>query len=203
MVGGESLIRNLLLGHKIARRYGQVSKTGYSPFSWGQISQMPQIYQGFGIDVASFYRGINPLVAPQSEWIWEGPDGTQIIASRLSARPRYNVWYIIQRPVYWNEQDENNRWMSWGRGHGPFRFIDSEKADLDYQYAHPAFLYCQENVPVRAEQALREQDQDWTTPHRFWSAGHDSSCPDIREVRLIEDSNQALERSRRGLSQHD
>jgi mannosylglycerate hydrolase len=192
MVGGESLIRNLLLGHKIARQYGPVSKTGYSPFSWGQISQMPQIYQGFGIDVASFYRGINPLVAPQSEWVWEGPDGTQITASRLSARPRYNVWYIIQRPVYWNEQDENNRWMSWGRGHGPFRLIDGENSDLDYQYAHPAYLYREENLPERAWQALREQDQDWTTPHRFWSDGHDSSSPDIREIRLIEDCNRAL-----------
>jgi len=46
-VGGESLIRNLLLGHKIARRFGHVSKTGYSPFSWGQISQMPcRLLQG-------------------------------------------------------------------------------------------------------------------------------------------------------------
>ncbi|HLO18280.1 MAG TPA: glycoside hydrolase family 38 C-terminal domain-containing protein [Anaerolineales bacterium] len=192
IVGGESLIRNLLLGHKIARRFGPVSKTGYSPFSWGQISQMPQIYQGFGIDVASFYRGINPLVAPKSEWIWEGADGTQIIASRLSVRPRYNVWYIIQRPAYWNEENENNRLMSWKRGHGPFRFIDMEKSELDYQYAHPAFTYLEENIPPRAEQALQEQNADWTTPHRFWSAGHDSSCPDIREVRLIEDSNRAL-----------
>jgi hypothetical protein len=192
LVSGESLIRNLLLGHKIGRKYGQVAKTGYAPFSWGQISQMPQIYQGFGIDVTSFYRGINPLVVPQSEYIWEGADGTQILASRLSIRPRYNVWYIIQRPVYWNEQDENNRLMSWQRGHGPFRFVNLENAELDYQYAHPAFLYCEEAVPARAEQTLKEQDQDWTTPHRFWSAGHDSSCPDIREVRLIEDSNRAL-----------
>ena len=43
-VGGESLIRNLLLGHKIANEFGKVSKTGYSPFGWGQISQMPQLY---------------------------------------------------------------------------------------------------------------------------------------------------------------
>jgi len=192
LVAGESLIRNLLLGHKIGRKFGQVAKTGYAPFSWGQISQMPQIYQGFGIDVTSFYRGINPLVAPQSEYIWEGADGTQIIASRLSLRPRYNVWYIIQRPVYWNEQDENNRLMSWQRGHGPFRFVNLENAELDYQYAHPAFLYNEEEVPARAKQTLKEQDHDWTTPHRFWSAGHDSSCPDIREVRLIADSDRAL-----------
>ena len=192
MVGGELIIRNLLLGHQIAHRFGSVSKTGYSPFSWGQISQMPQIYRGFGIEVASFYRGINPMVAPKSEFIWEGADGTQIIASRLSIRPRYNVWYIIQRPVYWNEQDENNRLISWGRGHGLFRFVDAGKYDLDYQYAHPAYIYTEGNVSVRAEQALREQDNDWSTPHRFWSAGHDSSFPDIREVRLIDDSNRAL-----------
>jgi len=195
IVGGESLIRNLLLGHKIAHRYGDVSKTGYSPFSWGQISQMPQIYKGFGIDVASFYRGINPVVAPRSEWIWEGADGTQIIASRLGARPRYNVWYVIQRPVFWDEQNENNRWISWDRGNGLFKFIDGEKTELDYQYIHPLFQYIQENVAERAKQAIKEQDPDWTNPHRFWSEGHDSSCPDIREVRLIEDSHKALSAS--------
>jgi len=37
-VSGESLIRNLLLGHKMAKEMGHVSKTGYSPFGWGQIS---------------------------------------------------------------------------------------------------------------------------------------------------------------------
>ncbi len=103
-VGGESLVRNLLLGHRMAKKYGGVSKTGYSPFGWGQISQMPQIYSGFGIDVAMFYRGINTYVAPRSEFFWQSPDGTRIIGSRLGVRPRYNVWYMIQRPVFWGEE---------------------------------------------------------------------------------------------------
>jgi mannosylglycerate hydrolase len=196
-VGGESLVRNLLLGHKIAGQFGAVSKTGYSPFSWGQISQMPQLYRGFGIDVASFYRGINTEVAPHSEFYWEGPDGSRIIGSRLATRPRYNVWYVIQRPVYWNCQNENNRYLSWKDGKGPFRLADSEDADpslrnIDYQYAHPPFDYHSEHIAGRAAQALREQDAEWTTPHRFWSAGHDSSCPDIREARMIADCDAAL-----------
>ena len=191
-VAGESIIRNLLLGHRIARDLGAVSKTGYSPFSWGQISQMPQIYRGFGIPFAAFYRGINTLVAPNSEFIWEGPDGSRLVGSRLAARPRYNVWYVIQRPAYWNLEDENERLMSWKTGHGPFRMADSEFCELDAQYVHPRFEYFAENVPDRAKQALEEQDGEWTTPHRFWSAGHDSSCPDIREVRLIRDSRDAL-----------
>lgn len=191
-LGGESLIRNLLLGHKMAKKYGGVSKTGYSPFGWGQISQMPQIYQGFGIDMMSFYRGLNHYLAPESEFIWEAPDGTRILASRLGARPRYNVWYILQRPAYWNQADENNRIMSWKDGNAPFKFIDLQKSQLDYQYAHPIFGYFEEYIPEKAQQAIREQDKDWTTQHRFWSAGHDSSCPDIREVRMIADSDRAL-----------
>jgi len=191
-VGGESLIRNLLLGHRMANELGHVSKTGYSPFSWGQISQMPQIYAGFGIPMAAFYRGVNTLVSPNSEFLWEGADGTRLVGSRLAQRPRYNVWYVIQRPVYWGLADENDRLVEWGAGHGPFRFADPPSAEWDMQYTHPRFEYHDENVAARARQALAEQDGEWTTPHRFWSAGHDSSCPDVREVRMIADCDASL-----------
>ncbi len=33
----------------------------------------------------------------------------------------------------------------------------------------------------------------WTTPNRFWSNGHDSSIPDMREARLIKDANAVYE----------
>lgn len=191
-VAGESLIRNLLLGHKIARKFGNVSKTGYSPFSWGQISQMPQIYTGFGINFSAFYRGINTIVAPRSEFYWEGADGTKIVASRLGYRPRYNVWYVMQRPAYWNQQDVGNRLMSWTNGHGAFKMVDVKHHLLDAQYAHPKFDYYQETMDERAKQAIEEQDNDWTTLHRFWSCGHDSSCPDIREIQMIQDANRVL-----------
>lgn len=191
-LAGESLVRNLLLGHKIANKFGHVSKTGYSPFGWGQISQMPQIYKGFGISFAAFYRGVNTIVAPHAEYMWEGPDGTKIVASRLGVRPRYNVWYVIQRPGFWNQQNENNRVMSWKDGHGPFKFVDEANAGLDMQYVHPRFDYFKKNIDPRAKQAYDEQDGDWTTEHRFWSCGHDSSCPDIREVRMIADCDEAI-----------
>ncbi len=190
-VGSEALIRNLLLGHKIGKEMGGISKTGYSPFGWGQISQLPQIYSGFGIHFASFYRGINEYKAPNSEFYWESPDGTRIYASRLAKRPRYNIWYVVQRPVYFNQADENNRDMLWNDNNGVFKLIDRDWK-LDYQYTHPFYEYHSENVQARAEQAVREQDKDWTTQHRFWSAGHDSSCPDAREVQLIKDLDAAL-----------
>lgn len=191
-ISGESIIRNLLLGHKIAKQFGHVSKTGYSPFSWGQISQMPQIYKGFGIHMTAFYRGVNTRVAPRSEFIWQGADGTQILASRLGQRPRYNVWYVLQRPVYWNLVDENERNVDWASGYGPFKLMNKPYCDLDMKYTHPPFEYHGEHINEKAMQALREQDNDWSTPHRFWSCGHDSSCPDIREVDLIRDCSEAL-----------
>ena len=190
-VGSEALIRNLLLGHKIGKEMGGISKTGYSPFGWGQISQLPQIYSGFGINFASFYRGINEYKAPKSEFFWESGDGTRIYASRLAKRPRYNIWYVVQRPVYFNQTDENNRDMLWNDNNGVFKFIDGDWK-LDYQYAHPFYEYHKENVKARAEQAMKEQDNDWTKNHRFWSIGHDYSCPDEREVQIVKDLNDAL-----------
>ncbi|MDY3031056.1 MAG: glycoside hydrolase family 38 C-terminal domain-containing protein [Clostridia bacterium] len=192
-VGGESLVRNLLLGHKIANEFGKVSKTGYSPFGWGQISQMPQLYKGFGINFASFYRGLNTYMAPHSEFYWQGADGTTIYASRLGQRPRYNMWYIMQRPVFYGKRDGDNRRASWGAGDGIFRFADPARCEYEYQYSHRKYEYHDEYIPEKTKQAMEEQDGEWTTPHRFWSNGHDSSIPDMREAKLIKDSNEVFE----------
>ena len=49
LISGESMIRNLIIGHKIARRFGRVMKTGYIPDPFGHIAQLPQIISGFEI----------------------------------------------------------------------------------------------------------------------------------------------------------
>ena len=193
-VSGEMLIRNLLRGHRIAAEFGPVSKTGYSPFSWGQISQMPQIYLGFGIDTVSFYRGVDTIKARHSEFTWEGPDGSRVLATRLARKPRHNIWYLVLRRVFWDPKDSEDRVLSWMRGRGPFRLADGAHPHADYRYTHPEFAYYDEDLAAFAEEALHDQDDDWTQPHRFWSSGHDWGCPDIREVRLVEDCNRALGR---------
>lgn len=102
LITGECLVRNLLLGHKIAEEFGQVMKTGYTPSSFGQVSQMPQILKGFGIDTIIFYHGAPPLV--QSEFIWKGPDGEQILAI---SSPRGGKWCnftsSVMYPAFWND----------------------------------------------------------------------------------------------------
>ena len=61
-VAPESLVRNLLKGHEMATEFGGGMKSGYTATSYGQNSQMPQLYRGFDIDTAIFYRGTNKHV---------------------------------------------------------------------------------------------------------------------------------------------
>jgi len=60
-VAPESLIRNLLVGRRVAEPMGGSMRAGYTATSYGQTSQLPQIYKGFGIESAIFYRGTNNI----------------------------------------------------------------------------------------------------------------------------------------------
>ncbi|OXL86703.1 alpha-mannosidase [Paenibacillus sp. SSG-1] len=90
LTSGEANIRNMQIGHKDARRYGQISKVGYFPDTFGIVGQAPQLMRQSGIDNALFGRGVKPTgfnntVADSeyessfSELIWEGPDGSKVL----------------------------------------------------------------------------------------------------------------------------
>ncbi len=185
-VGGENLVRNLLLGHKTCKMYGRVSKIGYSPFSWGQISQLPQIYKEFGIELIMFYRGVNSIDSPKAEFLWIGADGTEAVASRFSTMPRYNFYFYIYRPVVHNEFFSDVEYK-WSCGGVPFHFADKHLADEDYFIVGPVDGYYPENIKKQVEAIINDQVDDFTTPHVIWMEGHDSSGPNIKTVRIIED----------------
>ncbi len=186
LVGGENLIRNLLLGHKVCRKFGKVSKIGYSPFSWGQISQLPQIYRQFGIELIMFYRGINSLDSHNAEFIWEGADGTSSISSRFSTMPRYNFYFYIYRPVIHNEQISQVEYQ-WSKGGVLFHFASGGLEKEDYFNVDPIDSYFHENVAPSVTAIVNKQADDFTTPHVIWMEGHDSSGPNIKTVRILED----------------
>ena len=185
-VGGENLIRNLLLGHKVCNEHGGVSKIGYSPFSWGQISQLPQIYKEFGINLIMFYRGVNSIDSPKAEFLWEGADGTKAISSRFSTMPRYNFYFYIYRPAVHNEGFYDVEYK-WSKGGKAFHFADKEQFDEDFFIIDPLDEYYEENLKEWVEKIVKDQADDFTTPHAIWMEGHDSSGPNIKTVRIIED----------------
>jgi alpha-mannosidase len=82
LVSAETLIRNLMLGHRIAAEFGEVMKVGYMPDSFGQMAQLPQILRGFGIGAAVFWRGVGDEPG-QTEFRWKAPDGSTVLAVHL------------------------------------------------------------------------------------------------------------------------
>lgn len=185
-VGGENHIRNLLLGHKVSRNHGGVSKIGYSPFSWGQISQLPQLYKEFNINLIMFYRGINSLDSPKAEFLWEGADGTQMVSSRFSTMPRYNFYFYIYRPAVHNEGFWDVEYP-WSKGGTPFHFADSMQHKEDYFIVSPHQGYYPETIKPMVEKIIQDQADDFTTPHKIWMEGHDSSGPNRQTVDIIRD----------------
>jgi alpha-mannosidase len=80
LVGPEAHIRNLQQGDRTARKFGPKMMIGYMPDSFGHIGQVPQILRGFGIEVASLWRGVYD--GPSEFW-WQSPDGSRVLMAYL------------------------------------------------------------------------------------------------------------------------
>ncbi len=83
LVSGESLVRNLRLGRRMARDMGaEPSNAGWFCDLFGHNSQMPQILAGFGVKGGFLWRGVNDMSAAQR---WEGADGTSVVCYKFGA----------------------------------------------------------------------------------------------------------------------
>lgn len=88
---GEATIRNLQIGRELANAFGRCGKVGYMPDQFGLVSQIPQIFAGFGIDRFLFGRGYQKFTLNEAgelrgvrlpnEFIWEGADGSRAIST--------------------------------------------------------------------------------------------------------------------------
>jgi alpha-mannosidase len=87
LVGGEPLVRNLLIGRAVCERFGgRPSAAGYLPDSFGHPLQLPQILAGFGIESFLFSRGLGDEVDDLGvAFRWVAPDGSAVVALQLLA----------------------------------------------------------------------------------------------------------------------
>jgi alpha-mannosidase len=84
LVSGEALIRNLLIGRRVAMDFGRVMDVGYIPDPFGHVSQLPMILSQFGYDSVIFARGAGDEVDELgAEFIWEASDGSEVMAHWL------------------------------------------------------------------------------------------------------------------------
>jgi mannosylglycerate hydrolase len=94
LVGAEPLIRNLLIGRAVCRRFGaEPSPVGYMPDGFGHPLQLPQILAGFGIDSFIFSRGLgDELDELGVVFRWRSPDGSEVRAfQQLPSYSNFNV----------------------------------------------------------------------------------------------------------------
>lgn len=136
----ESIIRNLLIGDRVCREYGEPMPVGYSIFSFGQMAQLPQIYGGFGIHDIVFYKGASSKALPHSEFVWEAPDGTAAFTTRLGREKRWNFFFDFDIPVILGGDAKKPGWQS--------RFTDDTKLCHFVDAAHKSW-YATELTPDR------------------------------------------------------
>lgn len=84
VVGGESIVRNLLYGIKDSEQFGDYMKIGYLPDSFGQSAQMPMILNGFNITYSIFWRGTSERHGTnKTEFYWETEDGSKVLVQLM------------------------------------------------------------------------------------------------------------------------
>lgn len=82
MPGGESQVRQLLIGERtLERLYGKTTRVGWNPDTFGYNWQLPQIYKRSGLDYFMTHKmelnETNPL--PFKLFWWTSPDGSKIL----------------------------------------------------------------------------------------------------------------------------
>lgn len=84
VVGGESIVRNLLYGKLDCEEFGDRMMIGYLPDSFGQSARLPQILNGFGINRCMLWRGISERMGTdKTEFRWEDEEGSQVTVQLL------------------------------------------------------------------------------------------------------------------------
>jgi alpha-mannosidase len=84
LVGGEALVRNLLLGRRVCRRFGlEPTDAGYAPDSFGHPAQLPQLLAGFGLRTFLFTRGLGDETDEVGVIFRWRATGSEVIASQL------------------------------------------------------------------------------------------------------------------------
>ncbi len=192
-LSGESIVRNMLWGHLVVEEFGPVMKVGYTPFGWGQVSQLPQIYRGFGIDVGFFYRGVTSKELPAAEFIWQGVDGSEMLISRFGTGARYNFYFDVWRKAFFTGQPHRlNRRFDWQEDSAPFKLCNDEN-----RYDHGSVFKI--DRPIQCEvvrssfrDLLARELEHFSLGEIAFMHGMDTSSPDLREDAVIRECQQAL-----------
>ncbi len=95
---GESLVRNLQRGLRVAGEFGRALRCGYVCDIFGHNSQLPQILRHFGIDTAVVWRGTNYPKHP-GLFNWQAADGSTVLAYTFEDRGYGHYHFDVRQVV--------------------------------------------------------------------------------------------------------
>lgn len=192
LVSPESLIRNLMLGHRIGQDYGGVMKIGYVPDGFGHIAQLPQIFRGFGIDNAFFWRGMGVEGDKLgTEFEWRAPDGSSVTTILMPWG--YHTASNLGYGVHWGDFSQMQFDMNLAQAKLD-RFIDKLTPmahtdaillmnGIDHQEAEPEIPSVLEQANARWNEAIFIK-QSTVAQHladvREYVAAHQMTLPDFQ-----------------------
>lgn len=94
LCSSESLVQNLLKGHKEAEKLGgKPLKHGYVCDIFGHVANLPQILNGFQIKSALISRGTNDSEFP-CFFRWRSPDGSEALTFKAPETCGYGSFYF-------------------------------------------------------------------------------------------------------------
>jgi len=174
-IDGEAMVRNLVLGHRQSKALGQVFNVGYTSFGWGQTAQLPQIYAGFGIDVAMVGKRVNNERAPKSEFIWRAPDGTELLATRFGDLGRQNFYFVVHLSALFGVDHCGPDWRyDWADGGIAYHRADREQMEQDHlRLDAPDRWYPETVTPEMIEKAWKTTDESVLDNDRLMMNGCD------------------------------
>ena len=105
LVSGESLIRNLMYGSRLSKKWGSEPwKFGYVCDIFGHIAQMPQIFCGFDIKLSLLGRGTTG--DEKTYFVWRAPDGSECINYVLPEADGYGDFWGQAARRAGNDEDK-------------------------------------------------------------------------------------------------
>ncbi|MCD8372926.1 MAG: glycosyl hydrolase-related protein [Clostridia bacterium] len=189
-VAPESLVRNLLWGHRMAEELGGGMKSGYTATSYGQPSQLPQLYQGFGITDAIFYRGTNKHVLTPL-FVWEGADGSKLDTLRtFDEVTRTNWFFYVHGPAVLGK-GEKDLTYTYNKEQLPVHMADMKSYEKAFTLLHEDFDYIHDTeVQKKALDRLLQQAEPYAIGQHVLALNIEDNDEPYRYLpELVEDMN--------------
>lgn len=161
IVGGEALVRNLIMGDSIAQRFGRRNDVGYVPDPFGHVAQLPAILHGSGLDSFIFTRGAPKWVAEAGGvFEWTASDGETSVLG---------VKNVPDYPAL----------MAWGFENTPLRRKNDPRVDVESAMGRLGRLL-----------DLHDGDYQWRAPHLLFGQGSDHTHPQPTLPMLLQAANE-------------